>query len=139
MLALLTLVAPTFAHQPAVEGPPSPLPPTVPIGLSIPVVLLVLLSLGWWISRRRVRAESGRLARIGVFGVAIGNALLEIASLLQPDRPRVELIQRLREERPSDAVGDARDPPARAADRVGSRSPSPSPPERSAPRRPPSG
>jgi hypothetical protein len=114
MLALLTLVAPTFAQQPTVEGPPSPLPPSVPIGLSIPVVLLVLLTLGWWLSRRRVRAESGRLARIGVFGVAIGNALFELAAVFQPDRPRVELIQRLREERPSDAVSDARDPPTRA-------------------------
>lgn len=113
VLALLTLVAPTFAQQPAVEGPPSPLPPSVPIGLSIPVVLLVLLSLGWWLSRRRVRAESGRLARIGVFGVAIGNALFEIAAFFQPDRPRVELVQRLREDRPSDTVGDARDPPPR--------------------------
>ena len=113
MLGLLTLVAPTFAQQPAVEGPPPPLPPSVPIGLSIPVVLFVLISLVWWLSRHRVRAESGRLARIGVFGVAIGNALFELAAFFQPDRPRVELIQRLSEERPSDAVGDARDPPGR--------------------------
>jgi hypothetical protein len=108
---MLTLVAPTFAQQPAVEGPPSPLPPAVPIELSILVILLVLVSLVWWLSRRRVRAESGRLARIGVFGVAIGNALLEMAAFFQPDRPRVELIERLREERPSDAVGDDREPP----------------------------
>lgn len=106
MLWVLAVIAPTFAHEPAIEGPPPPLPPAVPLGVGLPIISLCVLALVWWVIRRWSRPGTRSWARNAAFGVAIGNALLDIESMLQPDRPRVEDIQRIEDERPSSSPGD---------------------------------
>lgn len=110
MLSFLAFIAPAFAHEPMIKGPPPPLPPVIPLGLGLPIAGLGVLALLWWVVRRWSHPGTKRWARNAAFGVAIGNALLEIASVLQPDRPQVEIIVQLGEEREASAVGDGRPP-----------------------------
>jgi len=81
------------------------------------MVILVVLLTTWLIVAARRRA--GRLDRpegsrsIRGSG-AIGNALHDLASVLQPDRPDAAVIQKLEEEGEHDARGDGRDPERRS-------------------------
>lgn len=83
--------------DPVVTGPPPPPPPGAPLGIAIPIVALTLLAITWWIAKRLTRPGSLRMARIGVFGAAIGNALMDLGAILQPDRPSAVEIQRARQ------------------------------------------
>lgn len=105
-------LAPLFDDRgPSIQGPPPPPPPGLPMGLSSLVVALTALAIVWWLVRwaaRRFGAGAKQAARIGLFGAAIGNALMDLAAVIQPDRPRVVEIQRLREARPEGRRGDGR-------------------------------
>lgn len=129
MLGLaLGWLAPLFDDRgPSIQGPPPTPPPALPTGLSSLVVALTALALLWWLVRwaaRRFGAGAKHAARIGLFGAAIGNALMDLAALMQPDRPRVVEIERLREaraSRPPRSPGDP-DTPKRPVEReVGER------------------
>ena len=63
------------------------------------------------VARRRARRR-GRPVGIRTLpgGTAVGNALFDLGSLLQPDRPDAAVIRRLDEETEQDARGDGRDP-----------------------------
>jgi len=114
MLGLaLGWLAPLFDDRgPSIQGPPPPPPPALPMGLSSLVVALTALAITWWLVRwaaRRFGMGAKHAARIGLFGAAIGNALMDLAALMQPDRPRVVEIERVREappSRPPTASGD---------------------------------
>jgi hypothetical protein len=84
------------AHEPMVRGPPPPPPPAPGLGW-LPFLLLAL-SLAWWLARKWSQPGTKRAARVAAFGVAIGNALIDIAAMLQPERPTAAEIQRVREE-----------------------------------------
>ncbi len=97
--------------DPLITGPPPP-PVDAPLGLGAPIVILTLLALVWTIARRFTKAGTLRAARVGVFGAAIGNALMDLAAIMQPDRPRVVEIQQVLEEgrrRTDEANGDPPD------------------------------
>lgn len=97
-------------HEVVVRGPPPPPPPpALPLGFAAHVLLLGVLAMLWWIARRRVVVGTRRAARIAAFGLAIGNALVDLSAVLQPDRPTSAQIERVREQRPVSAVGDRRD------------------------------
>ncbi len=96
---------------PVIHGPPPPPPPPLPPGLSALVFALTLIAMLWWLLHR-FGSRGRKAARIGLFGAAIGCALMELASVMQPDRPTMMEIQRVREEAKSDAHGD-RDPKPR--------------------------
>jgi hypothetical protein len=97
------------------------------MGLSSLVVALTVLAMTWWLVRwaaRRLGARAKHAARIGLFGAAIGNALMDLAALMQPDRPRAVEIERLREARVSRPARPSGDPnrPQRTIEReVGER------------------
>jgi hypothetical protein len=117
MLGLaLGWLAPLFDDRgPSIQGPPPPPPPGLPAGLSSLVVALTALAILWWLVRwaaRRFGAGAKHAARIGLFGAAIGNALMDLAALMQPDRPRVVEIERLREARASRPPRSSGDPDA---------------------------
>jgi hypothetical protein len=63
------------------------------------------------VARRRARRR-GRPVGIRTLpgGTAVGNALFDLGSLLQPDRPDAAVIRRIDEEIAVDARGDGRDP-----------------------------
>ena len=97
MLALLAWIEPIItAHEPVVLGPPPPPPP--PAGLGVLPLVLIALSFAWWLARQWSKPGTKRAARVAAFGVAIGNALVDIAAMLQPERPTAAEIQRVREE-----------------------------------------
>lgn len=113
MLGLaLGWLAPLFDDRgPSIQGPPPPPPPALPMGLSSLVVALTALAITWWLVRwaaRRFGMGAKHAARIGLFGAAIGNALMDLAALMQPDRPRVVEIERVRETRAEGQRGDGR-------------------------------
>jgi hypothetical protein len=58
---------------------------------------------------RRTGEEQGLRSMPG--GGAVGNALFDLGSVLQPDRPDAAVIQMLEEEDERDDLGDRRDPP----------------------------
>lgn len=111
-------LAPLFdGGGPVIHGPPPPPPPALPAGLSLLVVALTGLAILWWLVRRFGRGAK-HAARIGLFGVALGNALMDLAAVMQPDRPRVVEIVRLHEGRQAgsgatSAVEDSRREAAR--------------------------
>jgi hypothetical protein len=109
MLASLLALVP----DPVITGPPPPPPAGAPLGLGLPIVVLTGLAIVWWIARRFTKAGTLRAARIGAFGAAIGNALMDLAAIMQPDRPSVVEIQRASDEgrRRTDA-GDGDESPA---------------------------
>lgn len=102
MLGLaLEWVRPLFDGQgPTIEGPPPPPPPPLPPGLATVVVVLtafaMLCGMLRWASRR-FGVGARHAARIGLLSGAIGNALMDLAAVMQPDRPRMEEIQQLRQ------------------------------------------
>ncbi len=99
------------AVEPVVKGPPPTPPDSAPLGIAAIVVALTFGLLAYRLLRSRLRGRAGRLARIGAFGVAIGNALVDLASMLQPDRPAVVEIERNRNPaRDDDDDGDPPDP-----------------------------
>lgn len=63
------------------------------------------------VARRRARRR-GRPVGIRTLpgGAAVGNALFDLGSLLQPDRPDAAVIRRIDEETEQDGRGDGRDP-----------------------------
>ena len=89
-------------------------PPPQPYGGGVLwLVLLVGILVVWLIVAARRRA--GRLDRPDGLqrlpgGGALGNALMDLGSLLQPDRPDAAVIQKLEEEGEHDERGDGRDP-----------------------------
>jgi hypothetical protein len=99
-----------------ITGPPPPPPVPAPMGLGVPIVVLTLVALAWSIGRRFTKAGTQRALRIGAFGAAIGNALMDIAAILQPDRPSVVEIERVRgDARAPDDEGDGRSTSRRRA------------------------
>ncbi len=77
------------------------------------VVFTLLSLIVFAIHRRRVRTlgyAAGGL-RSFALGAAIGNAALGLGSILTPDRPCPESIQKLEDEGVEDELGDGRDPP----------------------------
>lgn len=105
----LALVEPT-----AVVRGPMP-PPAEGFYAAAPVVLVLLLVSLWvLIRRRRVRADSRR--RGGVMAsfalsVALGNALVDLAAVFEPDRPVAMAMERGDCDRAPDGVGDGRGAP----------------------------
>lgn len=98
-----------LAWAPAVENRPPPAPDAVgPLmaGLAIAIIVVSLV----WFGIRRMQGRGTEAARRSTGGAAVGNALFELGSILQPDRPNVETIVRLEEEAVEDDVGDGRDP-----------------------------
>ena len=93
---LATLLA--LVPDPVITGPPPPPPAGAPLGLGLPIVVLTGLAIVWWFARRLTKAGTLRAARIGAFGAAIGNALMDLAAIMQPDRPSVVEIEQARDE-----------------------------------------
>jgi hypothetical protein len=62
-------------------------------------------------ARRRAR-RTGRPVGVRDLpgGTAVGNALFDLGSILQPDRPDAAVIRRVDEEPHEDARGDGREP-----------------------------
>jgi hypothetical protein len=71
--------------------------------------VLIALSFAWWLARRWSKPGTKRAARVAAFGIALGNALVDIAAMLQPERPTAAEIQRVREE-PTQRERDKRKP-----------------------------
>ena len=85
-----------------------PLPADIAYALSPLVVLLLLVSVLYAIQRRRHRRErAGTLVTLA-FGAALGNALVELDAVFQPQRAQVTMVADLEEE-PAE-VGDGREP-----------------------------
>lgn len=108
---IATVLELAFAIPDAViTGPPPPPPAAAPMGLGVPVVALTLLAFVWWFARRFTKAGTQRALRIGAFGAAIGNALMDLAAIMQPDRASVVELERLRSDAgaPHDDEGDGR-------------------------------
>lgn len=104
----------------AVVRGPMP-PPDEGIYAMAPVVLVLLLvSLGVLIRRRRLRAASrrrgGTMAGFAL-SVALGNALVELSSILQPDRPVAMVMEQGDGDHAPEGVGDGRDPSQPASTR----------------------
>ncbi len=104
MFALVIALAPAVEKQPP-PNPPDALGPLFG-GLAIAVLVVSIV----WIGVRRIRGRGTESARKSAGGAAIGNALFELGSILQPDRPNVETIVRIEEEGIEDEAGDGRDP-----------------------------
>lgn len=81
-------------------------PPGDPGGFWAPLVVAVL-SL-WGVHRLLVfMGNRGWINYRGVvFGAAIGNALVGFAAFFQPERPTVESVERIENERVADDAGD---------------------------------
>jgi hypothetical protein len=103
---LLVLLAPEVSNQPPAPGAVAPLI----FGIAIVLTLVPLVMIGL----RRIRGRGSEVSRRSSAGAAVGNALFELGSMLQPDRPNVETIVRLEEEDIEDDVGDGRDPGRKA-------------------------
>src|SRR5688500_5358633 len=103
LVAFIAALEPIItAPEPALRGPPPPPPP--PAGLGVLPVVLIGLSFARCIARQWSQPGTKRAARVAVFGAAIGNALLDIAAMLQPDRPTAAVFQRIRESSVRSAV-----------------------------------
>lgn len=93
--------------------PPHPLGPILPIfgGLAILLVVAVLL-------RRLLRGRRGAAGMFS-FSVGVGNALNELAAMVQADRPQVTVASEKEpgQRRRGSAVGDAKPPPDRSPHR----------------------
>src|SRR5262245_51780431 len=92
--------------EPIVRAPP---PPSGP-GFGTLGATIVLLTIAAFVARRFAKRGTKRAARLAAFSVAVGNALLDLAAMLQPDRPRAAEILKVKEQRAATADGD-RDPP----------------------------
>jgi succinate dehydrogenase/fumarate reductase flavoprotein subunit len=96
LVAFIAALEPIITElEPVVRGPPPPPPP--PAGLGWLPFLFLALSFAWWIARKWTRPGTKRAARVVVFGAAIGNALRDVAAMLQPERATAAEIQRIRE------------------------------------------
>ncbi|MEM7154294.1 MAG: hypothetical protein AAF799_15720 [Myxococcota bacterium] len=73
-----------------------PLPPEGDGTLALaPLVLLLLVfSVLYAIRRRRIRKRTGSTLTSFALGAAVGNALLELNAIFQPDRPAVMTTER---------------------------------------------
>lgn len=94
-----------------VRGPNLPPPAEGFYALAPLVVTLLVLSVLYWLRLRRVRASSRR--RGGVMAnfalsVALGNALVELGAMLDPNRPVAMVMERGDCERDAEGVGDGR-------------------------------
>jgi len=94
----------------SLERPP---PPDAGVGWLQPFVLLILLvSVLAALRRRRRRRKFGQQGlRTLVTGAAVGNLLVDLGSILMPNRPTTEVMRQLEDEPATDDVGDRRDPP----------------------------
>lgn len=101
---------PTYT-DPEISGPPPPpqpsLAPAAFLAIAIFVFALVI------IVRARLRRRGHDIP--GGFrslpgGTGVANALMDLNSMLQPDRPVAEVIMQLEDEDEQDARGDHRDP-----------------------------
>ena len=106
MLALqLGLLAP----QIGIERPAAPQAGGIVALVAILSVLLVLA-----VAIRRALRGRTATARLFAFSVSVGNALMDVAAVLQPDRPSVESLEKGRtigtESAHGAAVGDGRVP-----------------------------
>lgn len=94
--------------DPVITGPPPPPPAGAPLGLGPPVIVLTLVAMVWWVAQRFTKAGTMRALRIGAFGAAIGNALMDLAAIMQPDRASVVEMEALHRDAvaPHDDEGD---------------------------------
>lgn len=80
--------------------------------LAIAGLLCILLLIAAAV-RRALRGRAGS-ARLFAFSVSVGNALMDVAAIVQPDRPNVESLERelgvARRRAHRAAVGDGREP-----------------------------
>ena len=95
---------------PEVTRTPPPAPDAVGPLIGGLAILITVLSLVWIGFRKLRRYGPKDGVRSSSGGAAIGNALFEMGSVLQPDRPNVEVIVKLEEEVLEDEVGDRRNP-----------------------------
>ncbi|MBX7083911.1 MAG: hypothetical protein K1X88_32170 [Nannocystaceae bacterium] len=119
-MSLLAAIGPLFeSGGPTVQGPPPPPSDSLPPGLAGLVVALTILAIAVRLLARVAGPRLGRFARISAFGAVVGNALMELAAVLQPDRPAVVEIERARNHGrdDADAGDDPRDDEARARHR----------------------
>jgi hypothetical protein len=100
-------------HATVVRGPNLP-PPTDGFYTLAPLVVgLLFLSVLYWIRLRRVRASSrrrGGMLTSFALSVALGNALVEMSAMLDPNRPVAMAMER--SDREAEDVGDGRVPRA---------------------------
>ncbi len=95
VVSLVAAIAPLFdAVGPVVRGSPPPPPPSLPPGIAGLVVALTIVGIVWSIAKRLAGRRAARFLRVSAFGAVIGNALMDLASVLQPDRPAVVEVQR---------------------------------------------
>lgn len=114
-LALVLLAsapsAPYAYADPEIGGPPPPPQPSVApvafLALGILIFAMIVIVRAR-LKRRAHEAPTGFRSLPG--GAGVGNALLDLEAMLQPDRPTAEVIMMLEEEDEQDARGDARDP-----------------------------
>lgn len=89
-------------------------PPSMPLPLSGPVLLLVLASVALvLVARRRRRRGEGDGYRRWAGGAGVGNALMEFNGVFAPHHPDAAVVQMLEEEPLQDEIGvqPPRDPP----------------------------
>jgi hypothetical protein len=104
---LLALVPPDAV----VRGPNLPPPTDGLYALAPLVVLLLVLSVLYWVRLRRVRKSARRRAGMlpgFALSVALGNALVELGAMLEPSRPVAMAMQRADGHRDDEGVGDGR-------------------------------
>lgn len=108
LFAWLVPIAPTSPEISLdLPPPPDPLGPLAPILGVLAVLLIVTVIL-----RRLLRGRRGA-DTVFAFSVGLGNALMEVGAMLQPDRPKVTVSseKNMPSSREDANVGDAKPPP----------------------------
>ncbi len=121
LFAWLEPIAPT-APEVSVKLPPPP-DPLGPLGgvvggLAVLLILTVVL-------RRLLLGRRGHAA-VFAFSLGVGNALMEVGAMLQPDRPQVTVCSEKNSPaaREDEHVGDAKPPPTRPPEQMPTPGPS---------------
>ena len=99
--ATLGWFEPAVKAAPRPGGDPGALIGWVALPLMVAAVVVIVM-------RRR---KGGKGLRTLSFGAAVGNALLDLAAVMQPDRPVAEEIERHQRMPQADAQGEGADPP----------------------------
>ena len=109
-----------FANEPSVSVDLPPAPETG-VGWLQPIAVLVLVISVAAILRHRRRLREHGIGGLRSFalGAAVGNALMDLGSILMPNRPAAVSVESLEQHVEKDGYADGRDPPARAGASAG--------------------
>lgn len=108
LFAWLVPIAPTPPEVSInLPPPPEPLGPLASVVGALAVLLIVTVIL-----RRLLRGRRGA-ETVFAFSVGLGNALMEVGAMLQPDRPKITVSseKNMPSESEDGGVGDAKPPP----------------------------